>query len=286
MSADLAARLKPHLILNAKPNQPEFYSVKEAALFELARERGLTLARIMIECLEQDLWPERFRPNRGAFSAQDQARLLKSTAAVIGAGGLGGAVCLLLARMGVGCLIVCDFDVFDESNLNRQHLAKLERLGLNKALAAVEEIGRINPAVEVRAFPVKVEEDNVREVLAPAQVVIDCLDNMPSRYLAMKAARSLNLPFIHGAVAGLEGLILTSYPEDPGLDGLYGPKPAAKDDSAESFLGVPTVTPHLIAGLQAVEAVFLLLGRPSLARRRLVHLDLSQPSLDLMTLAD
>ena len=94
---------------------------------------------------------ERYRAQRGSLTSMEQAALLKSTVTVIGAGGLGGAVCLLLARTGVGCIIVCDGDSFDESNLNRQMLANMTRIGTNKALAARDEIALINPAVTGQA---------------------------------------------------------------------------------------------------------------------------------------
>lgn len=278
---ELTALLGPYLMEQTAPGRDNFLSVREKGLCELAARRGLTLTQVMIECLDQGLWPERFRAQRGTLTAQDQVRLLKSTVAVIGAGGLGGAVILFLARTGVGRLVVCDGDSFDESNLNRQLLADAHRLGRNKALCAAEEIKSVNPAVEVVTFPVWAAEDNLMEILGPAQVAVDCLDTMETRYMLEEAACRREIPFVHGAVAGLEGMLMTVYPKDPGLRGLYGPVPAEKKDSAETLLGVPAVTPALVAGLQATEVVNILLGRKPTARGRLLHLDLSIPAIEI-----
>ncbi len=247
---DIKNRIAHYLIQHTPPGQEPFFSVKEEVLAGLAREWGRTLAQVMIECLDQGIWPERYRPQRGTFTTDDQARLLGSSVAVVGAGGLGGAVCLLLARNGVGRIIVCDGDGFDESNLNRQLLSRLDRLGVNKAVCAGDEIKAINPSIEVMTHQVWLTEENVDEILAPAQVVVDCLDNLPTRYLLEQAARKRGIPFVHGAVAGQEGYIMTVFPEDPGLMDLYGPEPAGKEVSAESWLGTPTVTPAMVAGLR------------------------------------
>ena len=273
--ADFRALLEPHLIRHQPQDQDPFYSVSETVLAGIAEEQGLGLAEIAIECLQAEVWPERYRTQRGTFTCAEQARLLSSCAAVMGAGGLGGAVCLLLARIGVGRLIVCDGDVFEESNLNRQFLSGIARLGLNKAECAVEEIARFNPAVKVTAIPTMGLPENLPEILRPADVVIDCLDNLKSRYDVEDAARSLGIPFVHGSLAGMEGMVLTVFPEDPGLKDLYGPTPPAKEDGAETILGTPTLTPALIATMEAAQAVSVLLGQKPSARKKMLYVDLA-----------
>jgi len=280
----LRSFLEKHLIKNETPGKESYFSIKETALVELASRRGETMLQVMKACLERDLWPERFRAHRGTLTSKDQVQLLQSTVAVIGAGGLGGTLCLLLARTGVGRLIVCDGDEFEESNLNRQFLSNLSRLGQKKALCAAEEIRRINPAAQVTTYTFKATEENLPDILAAAQVVVDCLDNFPTRLMVEKAARRLGLPFIHGAVGGLEGLILTVFPEDPGLENLYGSEDIPKEKAAEAVLGVPPVTPTLVAGLQAAEVINILTGRPPLARGRLLHVDLTIPSIEANSL--
>jgi molybdopterin/thiamine biosynthesis adenylyltransferase len=180
--------------------------------------------------------------------------------------------------------VVCDGDVFEESNLNRQFLADPGSLGRNKAQVAAQAVAALNPAVEVRAHPVWAEAHNLPELLQGAQVVVDCLDSLAARYTVEQAARQAGLPFVHGSVAGLEGFLMTVRPGDPGLAGLYGPRPAAKAHSAESVLGVPTPTPAFIATLQVGEVMKLLLGWPGLGRGQVLHADLGVPSIEVLQL--
>ncbi len=276
--------LKPHLILHEPPGQEGFYSVREAGLKELAQARGESLKQSMLACLEQNLWPERFRPNRGSLDAAEQARLLRARVAVIGAGGLGGAAILLLARLGLGALAVADGDIFEESNLNRQQLANLENLAQSKAQAAARQVAEISPATEVRVHAVWAYEDNLPRILEGCDLALDCLDNLRGRYQLEEACLLLGLPYIHGAVAGLEGMVMTVRPGGPGLAALYGPEPAEKNESAEAWLGVPTPTPAFIASLQVAEAMKLLLGRPGLEPGQALHADLGAPSLEVLSL--
>ncbi len=282
---DLAGRLGDSLIRQEPHGAEPYYSVPEAALAQVAAETGATLRAVMIACLGEGIWPERFRPNRGSFSAEDQARLLGSRVLVVGAGGLGGMVITALARVGVGRLTVCDGDVFEESNLNRQLLCRQDRLGRSKALCAAEEVAAINPVVKVRALNEWATAGNLPKLLAGMQVALDCLDNLPARYMLEEAAREAGVPYVHGAVGGLEGFVMTVMPGDPGLAGLYGPDPVAKGRGAEGWLGVPTPTPALIGALQVNEAVRVILGRPSLNGGRFAHLDLTVPSLEVLGLA-
>jgi len=284
MPQDLREALAPYLKENPMPGQEPFYSVSQAGIADRALLTGQSPLAVMRECLDQDIWPERFRPNRGVFSAADQARLLDCRAAVIGAGGLGGAVILLLARFGLGGITVCDGDVFEESNLNRQLLSSQDRLGQNKASCAAAEVARVNPYTQVEVFPFPAGPENFAAILQGAQVALDCLDNMPARYALEEAAAKSGIAYVHGAVAGLEGFVMTVAPGEPGLRGLYGPRPAGKKESAESVLGVPTVIPAAVASLQVNEAVKLLLGRRGLGPGRLLHLDLAAPSLEILSL--
>jgi molybdopterin/thiamine biosynthesis adenylyltransferase len=136
-------------------------------------------------------------------------------------------------------------------------------------------IGRINPGAVITPYPAWATDQNLPEILAPAQVAVDCLDTLAARYLLEQAAKARGIPYIHAAVAGFEGVLMTVYPEDPGLAGLYGPDPAPKSMSAESFLGVPTAAPAILGGYQALETIHVLLGRRLMAKRRMVHFDLA-----------
>ena len=282
---DIRSWLAASLIENVDSSGLVFYSAHENELARYAAEQQQSLRMTMILALRQGIWPERFRAQRGTYTAEEQAMLLESTAAIIGLGGLGGTVSQILARVGIGRLRLCDGDVFEESNLNRQLASNLRRLGINKALCAVEDISSINPATEITTFPVWATQENLSELLGGAQVVVDCLDNLDVRFLVEKISRAKGIPFVHGALAGQEGLILTVLPNGPGLTSMYGPAAPAKNQSAESILGTPTVTPLLVAALQACEVINILLSRPLLANGRLLHVDLALPSMESLALA-
>jgi molybdopterin/thiamine biosynthesis adenylyltransferase len=282
---DLAELLGPWLTARREPGDDEYWAVGQAALEELAHARGLELREVMEACLGQGIWPESLRKNRGSLSAAEQARLLGSSVLVVGAGGLGGGVIQILSRAGVGRLTVCDGDIFEESNLNRQLLSRVDRLGLTKAACAAEEVALICPSAEVRVVEAWIDEDNLPALLEGADLALDCLDGLPARYLLEKASRETGIAYVHGAVGGQEGFVMTVGPGDAGLAGLYGPEPAAqRGEGAEAKLGVPTPTPQVVAGLQAAEALAALLGRPRLSGGRCLHLDLAAPSLEVLAL--
>lgn len=284
MSEALLDIVRPLVRTQHNPPADPINLINDAPLLSAADKLGLAPAQAAAGLLAADIWPTRYSPNRGTLSAGDQARLCGSVVAIIGAGGLGGVVVTQLARLGVGRLIVCDGDVFDESNLNRQALSNLDRLSKNKARCAVDEAAKINPLVSVEAVAVWAGPDNLGHILHGAHVAVDCLDNMPTRYHLEAAAAKLGIPYVHGAIAGLEGFVMTVRAGDPGLAGLYGPDPAPKEESAEVLLGVPTMTPAAVATLQVNETVKLLLGRTPLQPGQVLHLDLSIPSMESMFL--
>lgn len=204
-------------------------------------------------------------------------------AALLG-GGLGGLVCLLLVRQGVGELLLVDGDSFEESNLNRQMLATPETLGRPKAQVAAQAAARLNPACDAQAQVAWIGPDNLAAMVAGRRVVVDCLDNLTARYHLEDACRAAEVPLVHGALAGMEGMVMVIRFQGPGLRDLHGPTPPPKDHGAEVLLGAPTPTPAAVAGLQVSEAMKLLLGRKGLEPGQLLHLDLGAPALEILTL--
>jgi molybdopterin/thiamine biosynthesis adenylyltransferase len=235
-----------------------------------------TVHDIYSEALALGICPYRYLRNREAISLQEQLRLAQSRVAVIGAGGLGGHVILLLARMGIGTLVVVDYDVFDETNLNRQALSSMETLGKPKPEAAAATVSSINPGVKVIPCQVKLDPSNAPEILAGSDVAVDALDNVQDRFLLERTTKKLGIPLIHGALAGFEGQVMTIFPNDPGLKHLYRNEGAGGDKSKrpESILGVPTLTPSLIATLEAMEVLKIILKREKILRNTMIHVDL------------
>jgi molybdopterin/thiamine biosynthesis adenylyltransferase len=285
MNSALMVRIRPLLKENPLPDQEPFYSIGREGLAALADDTGVSLKQAMLDCLANGIWPERFRANRGSLSADEQAALLKSRISVVGCGGLGGMVILQLARLGIGGLTVCDKDVFEESNLNRQFLSRPDRLGRSKAQAAADDARVLNPAASVTVKNTWADPDTLPDILHRSDLAVDCLDNMTTRYQLEEACADAKIPYVHGALAGWEGFVMVVRPGDEGLKGLYGPVPPPKERAAEVMAGTPTPTPALVAIYQVDQAVKLLLGRKALEAGEMLHLDLSTPSLEMLTMA-
>lgn len=219
----------------------------------------------------------RYMRNHKAISEADQSILKKKCVLVAGCGGLGGYVIEYLGRLGVGRLVVVDGDVFDETNLNRQLLSSNMNLGKPKVLAAQQRMQAINPLVNVDAHQVMLTELNAPSLMQGCDLVIDALDNIPSRMVLIKSARSLNIILVHGAIAGWYGQVNIVKPGDKELERLYESSPSEKGVEVE--LGNLAFTAALVASIQAAEAVKLLLGVGE-SIKGLLQIDLLDGSVD------
>ena len=149
-------------------------------------------------------------------------------------------------------------------------------------------VGAINPGVMVTPHQVRIDASNAREVLEGSDVVVDALDNIPARFTIEYASKSMGIPLVHGALAGLEGQLMTVFPDDPGIKRLYGSSAAGGDrsKSPEAILGVPTLMPSFIATLQAMEVLKIILKRGRLFRNVMVHVDLESGTMNEFTFGD
>lgn len=212
---------------------------------------------------------ERYSRNIGAITQAEQEVLRAKSVLIAGGGGLGGYVLAHMLRIGVGGITLCDFDVFDETNLNRQLLCTLDTLGASKAQTAAEYAAVVNPDVRFRALRERLDGDSCRRILPGHDLVIDALDNVESRIELASACREAGLPLVYGAVGGWTLQAAVIMPEHPAkaLERLYAGG-AAAEPSCLSF------TPSVCAGIQAAEAVKLLLGKPSELEGRMFVMDL------------
>ena len=156
---------------------------------------------------------KRYLRNMKALSEEDMKKLYNSKVCVVGCGGLGGYIIEMLARIGVGHITAIDGDVFDETNLNRQLLSNTENIGFNKAEEAKKRMKLVNPHVTINAIITMLDESNAVDLLKGHDVVVDALDNIKSRKLIQKYSSKLNIPMVHGAIAGFYGQVTTIYPE-------------------------------------------------------------------------
>ena len=223
--------------------------------------------------LESGRMPERYWRNQGTIGLAGQLRLLRAKVAVVGAGGLGGEVIELLARQGVGHLLIIDGDSFACHNLNRQLLATAATLGVNKARAAADRVALVNPDVEVTAIPLMLAEAQAVDWLTGVDVIVDALDTLSARRLLLAAAKELRVPLVHAAIAGFTGQVATIGPDDLAVPALLA-RQTDSDRGVETLLGNPAATPALAAALQAQEVVKLITGVGQPLCGQLLYFDL------------
>ena len=190
-----------------------------------------------------------------------QAKLLQSRVLFIGAGGLGASGLLYLAAAGVGTIGIVDFDVVDESNLQRQVVHTVDRLGRPKVASAAAAIHALNPGVRVLPHDVMLTDDNVDELISGYDVILDGTDTFETRYSLNDAAVRAGIPVVHASVFRFEGQLTTFVPfEVPCYRCLYPTPPPPELAPGCSVAGVLGVVPGTMGLLQATEALKLLLG--------------------------
>ncbi|HLI15039.1 MAG TPA: molybdopterin-synthase adenylyltransferase MoeB [Acidimicrobiales bacterium] len=190
-----------------------------------------------------------------------QQKLLESKVLLLGAGGLGSPAALYLAAAGVGTLGIIDMDVVDASNLQRQILHNLERIGERKVDSAKKTLTALNPDVNVVTHDVRLGADNVVELFSDYDLVVDGTDNFPTRYLVNDASLVTRTPVVHGSIFRFEGQVTVFDPYNGPCYRCLVPEPPPPElapSCAEA--GVLGVLCGIVGSLQAVEAVKLLLG--------------------------
>jgi sulfur-carrier protein adenylyltransferase/sulfurtransferase len=192
---------------------------------------------------------------------EGQLKLLGARVLLLGAGGLGSPAALYLAAAGVGTIGIVDMDVVDESNLQRQILHNLDRIGERKVDSAKKTLTAINPDVNVVTHDVRLGADNVVDILSGYDIVVDGADNFPVRYLLNDAALKLGIPVVHGSIFRFEGMATVFKPHDGPCYRCFLPEPPPPEEAPScAEAGVLGVLPGIIGSIQAVEAIKLILG--------------------------
>jgi sulfur-carrier protein adenylyltransferase/sulfurtransferase len=195
------------------------------------------------------------------FGSEGQRKLKSSKVFVIGAGGLGCPVLLYLAAAGVGSITTIDEDVVSLSNLQRQILFTTADLNLSKAETAAKKIGSLNPSIKVDFIRTRLSTENALTLLAPADVVVDCTDNFPTRYLVNDACVLLDKPLVYGSVFRYEGQVAVfNYKQGVNYRDFYPlpPDPQSVPNCEEG--GVLGVLTGIIGSIQANETLKILTG--------------------------
>lgn len=192
---------------------------------------------------------------------EGQAKLLASKVLLLGAGGLGSPAALYLAAAGVGTLGIVDMDTVDASNLQRQILHNLDRIGDRKVDSAKKTIVGLNPDVDVVTYDTRLAAENILEILDGYDVVVDGADNFPSRYLLNDASVKLGIPVVHGSIFRFEGMVSVFDPRSgPTYRDMVPEPPPAELAPSCAEAGVLGVLPGIVGTIQAIETIKILLG--------------------------
>ncbi len=192
---------------------------------------------------------------------EGQAKLLESKVLLLGAGGLGSPTALYLAAAGVGTLGVVDDDEVDLSNLQRQVIHTTDRIGVAKVDSAEQSITAINPDVDVVKYKTRLDASNIMEIIEGYDVIVDGVDNFPTRYLLNDATVRLGIPVVSASILGFDGQLSVFKPHDgPCYRCLYPVPPPAELAPSCGANGVLGVLPGTMGLLQATEVVKLVTG--------------------------
>jgi molybdopterin-synthase adenylyltransferase len=286
MAAEILSAMAPLVTESGAPDGSIRRTLSLAHSRQLSAAFEVTHRQIEIEALTNGIVPTRYLRNMNSFSPADQIRLLRSQAAVVGLGGLGGTVIEILARAGVGHLVLIDGDRFEEHNLNRQMLCLQESIGSSKAQKAAERVCAINSSVNISVQPLFLTDENALHLIAGSQVVVDCLDNIHSRFTLQTAAQRADIPLVSAAVAGTTGHVTTIFSQDVGLERIHGPRHSlANTHGAEIILGNLPQTVTMVAAMEGAEALKVLTGRTrQLLRDKLWVMDLSDNTFEVISL--
>ncbi|MGI8794254.1 MAG: molybdopterin-synthase adenylyltransferase MoeB [Acidimicrobiales bacterium] len=208
-----------------------------------------------------------------------QQKLLESRVLLLGAGGLGSPAALYLAAAGVGTLGIIDMDVVDDSNLQRQILHNVDRVGDRKVDSAKKNLTLLNPDIDVVTYDVRLGADNVVDIIDGYDVIVDGTDNFPTRYLVNDASLIKRIPVVHGSIFRFEGQATVFDPYNGPCYRCLLPEPPPPElapSCAEA--GVLGVLPGIIGSIQAMEAIKLLLTLGDSLSGRLLAYDALEQS--------
>jgi adenylyltransferase/sulfurtransferase len=202
------------------------------------------------------------------FGQEGQGKLKQARVFIAGAGGLGSPAATYLTAAGVGVIRIVDHDRVELSNLNRQVLHWQEDIGKRKGDSAAQKLKKLNREVEVEAIEEMITEANISQLVSGFDLIVDAMDNMPTRYLLNKVALEKNIPFFHGAVYGFEGRAMTIIPGKTAcLRCVY------RGVIPEEKFPVIGVTPAVIGCIQATEVIKYIVGIGQLLTNKLLVYD-------------
>lgn len=226
---------------------------------------------------------KRYLKNMKTLSEEDMKILFNSKVCVVGCGGLGGYIIEMLGRIGIGYITAIDGDDFDETNLNRQLVSHTGNIGQSKAEEAMKRMKLVNPHITVKPVKEMLNEENALVLLRDHDIIVDALDNISSRRILKHYSSILNIPMVHGAIAGFYGQVSTIYPNDKTFDYIY-PSDDNVNKGIEIELGNPSFMPPLVASIEVAEVIKILTKKGNLLRNKALFIDLLSNSFEIVDL--
>ena len=279
MSASLIDAIEDHAVRTALPKGGEGKALSFAAIASIAQEHGVPGYAVEAEALRNAIYPTRYLRNMDGITAAAQIRLLESSIAQVGLGGLGGNLLEMFIRTGIGRIRTADGDDFEESNLNRQALSSPDNLDLPKTEAALARANKINPSIVIETWNDFLTPQNLPDFVSGCDIAIDALGGLKTRLALQHASAEAGIPLITGALAGWAGYVSVVMPGQSGPADIMG-----QDNAAEEILGCPSPAVTLISSLMATETIRILSGSPSSLAGKILLIDLQLLTFETIAL--
>lgn len=208
---------------------------------------------------------------------EGQQKLLNAKVLMLGAGGLGSPAALYLAAAGIGTIGIVDMDDVDASNLQRQILHNIDRVGDRKVDSAKKTLTLLNPDVNVVTYDTRLSAENIIDIISGYDVIVDGADNFPSRYVLNDASVKLGIPVVHGSIFRFEGMVSVFHPkEGPTYRDMVPEPPPAELAPSCAEAGVLGVLPGIVGSIQALETIKVILGLGDALIGRILSVDTTE----------
>jgi len=215
------------------------------------------------------------------ISESEKYKIEKSHIAILGLGGLGGYILEYALRLGFNCISIIDYDIFEESNLNRQILSSEKNIGNRKIDAAIKRANSINSKATINYFYEKFDNFNAYKILEKVDIALDGFDNLESRITAVDTCRELNIPFIYGSVYSFYGMVSTIMPKNKTLEIIYR---NYSEKNYETKKETVSFLPPLVASIQMSEALKLTLGKGETLENKIFTLNMLENKYNILSL--
>lgn len=201
-----------------------------------------------------NLYNEMIRRQKEIFTKTQQEKLKNTPVCIIGCGGLGGSVIEQLIRVGFENITIVDEDVFDKTNMNRQLRSNIETINQSKAEITQDYVHKINPEAKIKAYNIKVDKDNISDIIGDIEIVIDAVDNIYTRVIISRYTQKNDITFIHAAVEQMSGQLTTFIPGCPSYEELFHmkSKDMTQDELEDYYNGISFKKPQIIGTTAAI----------------------------------